>query len=136
MNKNDQNQQIFEIFEKYIKNKADWKVQLGMPLKMCNFLKFAPRIDHFWLKTVILTPKMVKYIFEIISILTAAKNYASNFSDTPIGPNNCTSSKAYPTALSNQPYFQCIFQIFQKFCWFWSFLFNYFLNILQIQIYK
>ena len=27
---------IFEIFEKYIKNKADWKVQLGMPLKMCN----------------------------------------------------------------------------------------------------
>ena len=30
---------------------------------------------------------MVKYIFEIISILTAANNYTSNFSDTPIGPD-------------------------------------------------
>ena len=37
-------------------------------------------------KIVILTPKMVKNIFEIICILTAAKNYTSNFSETPLGP--------------------------------------------------
>ena len=29
--------QFFEIFEKYIENKDDWKVQLGMPLKMFNY---------------------------------------------------------------------------------------------------
>ena len=41
-----------------------------------------PLLNHFWLKIVILTPKMVKHIFEIIFILTAAKNYTSNFSMT------------------------------------------------------
>ena len=28
--------QKFELFSKYIDNKAEWKVQLGMSLKMCN----------------------------------------------------------------------------------------------------
>ena len=28
--------QNFEIFAKYIENKADWRVQWGMLLKMCN----------------------------------------------------------------------------------------------------
>ena len=81
-------------------------------------IQFAPQNDHFWLKIVILTPKMVEYIFEIISILTSAKNYTSNFSDTPFDPEYCTSSKASPTSLFNQPYLQCIIKIFQTFGWF------------------
>ena len=60
-------------------------------------------------------PKMVKYICEIDSIFTAAKNYTSNFSVTPFGPDYCTSSKASPTALFNHLYFQCIFKIFHTF---------------------
>ena len=36
--------------------------------------------NHFWLKTVISTPKMDKNICS----LTAAKNYNNNFSDTPL----------------------------------------------------
>ena len=35
-------------------------------------------------KLLILTPKMVENMFETIFILTAAKNYTSNFSDTPL----------------------------------------------------
>ena len=31
-------------------------------------------------------PKIVKNIFEFICILTAAKNYTINFSETPLGP--------------------------------------------------
>ena len=90
-------------------------------IKNIKITNFCPKWS-FWgpnwikvLKLVILTPKMVKHIFEIICILTAAKNYTSNFSDPPLGPDHCTSSKASLTAPSNQPYFQCIFQIFQSF---------------------
>ena len=64
---------------------------------------------------VILTPKMIENIFEIICILTAAKKYTSNFSDTPLGPDNCISSKASLSAPSNQPYVQCTFKIFKKY---------------------
>ena len=36
---------------------------------------------------VILTPKMVENIIGIIFILTAVKNYTSNFADSPFGPD-------------------------------------------------
>ena len=72
------------------------------------FIKFAPWNDHVWLILVILTPKMVEYIFKIIFILTAAKNYTSNLLDTPFGPDYCTSSNASLTATSNSSYFQNI----------------------------
>ena len=35
-------------------------------------------------KLAILASKMVEHEFEIVYILTAAKNYTSNFSDTPL----------------------------------------------------
>ena len=79
------------------------------------FIKCVPLNNLFGLKIVSLTPKMVENIFRIIYILTAAKNYTRNFSDTPLGPDYCTSSKASLTGPSNQPYFQCIFKIFQTF---------------------
>ena len=50
-------------------------------------------------------PKLIKNNLEIICILMPAKNYTGNFSGTPVGPDYCISSKAYPTALSNQPNF-------------------------------
>ena len=54
---------------------------------------------------VILTPKMVENIFEILCILTAVKNYTSNFTDTPFRHDYIKSSKASLNAPSNQPYF-------------------------------
>ena len=47
---------------------------------------------------------MVKYVCDFDSIFTAAKIYTSNFSDTPLRTDYCTSSKASLTAPSNQPY--------------------------------
>ena len=41
---------------------------------------------------VILTPKMVKNYFEIISDLTAVKNHTINFAESPFGPDYCLSS--------------------------------------------
>ena len=73
-------------------------------------------------------PKNVKILFEIIFILTAAKNYTSNFSDSPFGSNYCTSSKASPIALFKQPYFQCIFEIFQNFGQFFIIFIAFFLK--------
>ena len=59
---------------------------------------------QFWLKMVILTPKMVKIIFETICIFTAPKNYTINFEDTPFTPGNCISAKFIPDcAPFNQP---------------------------------
>ena len=78
-------------------------------------LKFVPLNKKFGLKMVILAPKMFENIFEFFGILMAVKNYTSNFSDNPVGPNGCTSSKASLTEPSNQPYFQCIIKIFQNF---------------------
>ena len=84
-----------------ISPQSDWEVD--------NVLDTGPG-DHtgVWLYTAgsegesALTPKMVKYNFEIISILTAAKNCTSNYSDTPFGPIYGTSSKASLMAPSNQ----------------------------------
>ena len=59
--------------------------------------------------------KIVKNILEIICILTHEKNYTSNFPVTPFDPKYCTSSKAFLTAPSKQPYFQCILKIFRTF---------------------
>ena len=42
----------------------------------------------------ILTPIMVRFFFEIICILTAAKMYTSKISDTPLSPDYCISSIA------------------------------------------
>ena len=53
-------------------------------------------------------PKKVNNYLEIIFILTTAQNYTSDFSDTLVGPDYCISSKADPTALSNQTYFENI----------------------------
>ena len=58
-------------------------------------------------------PKMVENIFGIVFILTAAKNYTSNFVDSYFGPDYCSSSNASVTAPSNQFYFQYIFKTFQ-----------------------
>ena len=44
----------------------------------------------------ILTPKMVENIFEIICIFTAAKNHISNFVDTPFDPDYCIPSRIFP----------------------------------------
>ena len=60
-------------------------------------------------------------ILGIICILKASKNYTNNFSDSPFGPDYCTSSKASLTATSNQPYIQCIFKICQTFANFFTF---------------
>ena len=65
-------------------------------VKITNFhiiIQYSPLNKHFGLKIVILTPKMVENIFEIISILTAAKNRIGNFVDTPFDPDYCISSK-------------------------------------------
>ena len=45
-------------------------------------------------------PKIVDNIFKIICILTVAKNYTSNFSHIPSGPNYGTTSKASLMATS------------------------------------
>ena len=60
--------------------------------------------------------------------LTTAKNYNGNFSDTPFGPDYCTSSKAFLTAPSNQIYFQCILKIFQTFVGFFIIFISFFLE--------
>ena len=74
-------------------------------------------------------PKNCQIFVESIFILMAAKKYTSNFSDSPFGSNYCTSSKASPIALFKQPYFQCIFEIFQTvgkfFRTFIQFIFKY-----------
>ena len=59
---------------------------------------------------VIFTPKMVKNIFEIIFILTAAKNHTSNFADSPFGPDYCSSLNVSLTATSNQINYSMHFQ--------------------------
>ena len=63
-----------------------------------------------WTKMVIFTPIMAENIFEIIFILTAAKNHTSNFADGPFGSDYCSSSNASLTAPSNQHYFSMYFQ--------------------------
>ena len=68
-----------------------------------------------------MTPKMDENEFEIICILMAAKNYTSNFSDTPFGHDHCTSSNAFLTASSNQPDFSMYFPKKSKFCHFFHF---------------
>ena len=85
---------------------------------------------------VFLAPKMVGNIFDIIFILTAAKNYTSNFADSPFGPDYCSSSNASLTAPSNQHYYSMYFQKNQIIDEFQKFNFFLFLNILQIQTYK
>ena len=50
-------------------------------------------------------PKNSQFKKIIIFILTAAKNYTSNFLDTPFRPDYCTSSKSSPTEIFNQAYF-------------------------------
>ena len=62
---------------------------------------------------VILNSKMVKSKFGIIFILTAVKNYNSNFADSPFGPDYCSSSIASITAPSISNIIQCIFKIYQ-----------------------
>ena len=49
-----------------------------------------------------LTPQIVENILEMIS--TPVKKYTGNCSDTPFGPEYCTSSKESQTSLSNQLY--------------------------------
>ena len=72
-------------------------------IRGANLIKDVKRSDF--------DPKRSTIFFEIIFILTAAKDYTGNFSDTPFGPDYWTSSNAYPTTLSNQTYFQCILKI-------------------------
>ena len=74
------------------------------------FVKFHSKWS-FWIKIEIMTPKML----ENILILTAVKNYTSYFSYNPFGPDYCIYSNVSLTAPSNQPYFQCIFKIYQFF---------------------
>ena len=81
-----------------------------------------------WTKMVIFTPIMAENIFEIIFILTAAKNHTSNFADGPFGSDYCSSSNASLTAPSNQHYFSMYFQniwIFFRFVKNWKFSFNW-----------
>ena len=69
---------------------------------IANFYTFysihAPNLP-IWTKMVILTTKMVE-IFGIIFNLTAVKNYASNFADSPFGPDYGSYSNASLTAPS------------------------------------
>ena len=60
-------------------------------------------------KLVILTIKMVKSIFEIIWIFTAAKIHTSNFVDTPFDTDYCTYSKIIPHRAKYFKFVQCIF---------------------------
>ena len=62
---------------------------------------YLPLNNHFGLKIVILTPKMVNSIFEIICIFTAAKIHISNFVDTSFDPDYCTPSKIVPHRAKN-----------------------------------
>ena len=55
----------------------------------------------------------VGYAFENIFILMAAKNYTSNFADSPFGPDYCSSSNASLTSPSISTIIQCNFKIFQ-----------------------
>ena len=55
--------------------------------------------------------KMVDTIFEIMSISTVAKNYTSNFSDTPFGPYHSPPHSA-PTLL--EPIFSLLSQLLVK----------------------
>ena len=73
---------------------------------------------------VILTPKMVEHIIGIIFILTAVKNYTSNFADSPFGPDYCSFSNASFTAPSNQHYYSMYFQNISNNCRFFRFDFN------------
>ena len=89
------------------------------------------------LKWMILTPQMIENIFEIIFILTAVKNYTSNYADSPFGPDYCSSSNASITGPSISTIIQCIFKIFQIIVEFQKNYFFSFLNFfLQIQTYK
>ena len=56
--------------------------------------------------------KIVEHISVIICILSAAKSYTNNFTDTPFGPDYFTYSSL--TEPSNQPYFQFNFKIFRS----------------------
>ena len=60
------------------------------------FIQFATQNDHFWLKIVLLTLKMVENILEIICIFTAARNQTNNFADTHFGPDYCTTASVIP----------------------------------------
>ena len=62
----------------------------------------------------ILTPKKVKNIFEIIFILTAAKIYTGNFADSPFGTDYCSSSNESINAPSNKQYFLMYIQNISK----------------------
>ena len=80
-------------------------------VKINNFhitIQYLPVNNNFGLKIVILTPKIVENIFEIISIFMAAINHMSNFLDTPLDPNYCTTTKIVNHRVKNSYFFQCI----------------------------
>ena len=73
-------------------------------VKITNFhiiIQYSPLNYHLGLKIVILTPKIVENIYEIIRIFTAAKNHISNFADTHFDPDYCTPSKIVPHRVKN-----------------------------------
>ena len=79
---------------------------------------------------------MVENIVLNIFILTAGKNYTSNFADIPFGPDYCSSSNPSLTAPSISTIFQCIFKIFQIIVYFSKIAFFSFLKFFQIQTYE
>ena len=89
---------------------------------LTRWLKFAPLNVH--LKGDF-DPKMEENNVKIVYNFTAAKNYISNYSDTPFGPDYWTSSKSFLTASSNQPDLSMYFQNMSNFCFFPK-LFNFF----------
>ena len=82
-------------------------------VKIANFNIFYSIYDSklpIWTKMVILTPKMVEFLCGIIFILTAVKNYTSNFTDSPFGLNYYSSSNASLISPSNPHYYSMYIQ--------------------------
>ena len=79
---------------------------------------------------------MVKIIFEIICILTAAKKHTRNFADSHFGPDYRSSSNASLTAPSISTIIQSIIKIFQIIVDFSKIVLFSFLTFFQIQTYK
>ena len=69
-----------------------------------QILTIVPFEWPFLMKNCNFDPQKCEFV-EIISILIPMKNYTSKFSDTPLGSDNCISSKAFLTPPSNQLYF-------------------------------
>ena len=114
----------------------------SLPLR-CKYFQFKKNILTFVIKFALIKwefltnnsefgPKIVENSFEIICILTAGKNYTSNFSETPLGHAYCTSSKASLTAPSNQAYFHCNFKIFFNFGTFFKKIIFIFVKLIRL----